>query len=256
MQHPSTLRLGASNGSTTVRLANLGSEGALLLTYGQSPVLFTNSTHTIVYGPVGDSSIALTTNAAGAAVINVVGDVINLQAGQIGILGDIVYNNTLATSSDTSPPPSPPPFPPPESPPPAVPPESPPPSVPLPPPPPSLPPPPPSPPPPATSQAIDVADGSIVKYFYGNSSDDGFFTQVRKQAVVLLQVLSCKTMTGSFASKPQRIAVVEQHCGPVLLWLPAAHNIHDDVHVASVLMLTSTELSENLFLEGIVALTS
>ena len=225
MQHPSTLRLGASNGSTTVRLANLGSEGALLLTYGQSPVLFTNSTHTIVYGPVGDSSIALTTNAAGAAVINVVGDVINLQAGQIGILGDIVYNNTLATSSDTSPPPS-------------------------------LPPPPPSPPPPATSQAIDVADGSIVKYFYGNSSDDGFFTQVRKQALVLLQVLSCKTMTGSFASKPQRIAVVEQHCGPVLLWLPAAHNIHDDVHVASVLMLTSTELSENLFLEGIVALTS
>jgi len=183
VQHPSTLRLGASNGSTTIRLANLGSDGPLLLTYGEDPVLFTNTTHTILYSVAGSSSVSLTTNSAGSSVVNVVGDVINLQAGQIGIAGNLTLNNDAAVITDASPPPppSPPPFPPPPPPESSPPPSPPPPPPSPPPPPPSPPPPPPSPPPPVTSEAIaaDVAAGDVIATYYANGSDTGYYTQVR-----------------------------------------------------------------------------
>ena len=163
LQHPSTLRLGASNGSTTIRLATLGADGPLLLTYGEQPILFTNSSHTVVYGANGSSSISLTSDSAGSSVVSFVGDVINLQAGQIGIVGNLTVNPASPAAAAES---APPPFPPP---PPATPPL-----------PPVPPPPPPSPPPPVTSVAvaIDLADAEVIQTYYANDSDSGYFTQV------------------------------------------------------------------------------
>ncbi|KAL3159984.1 hypothetical protein ABBQ38_010372 [Trebouxia sp. C0009 RCD-2024] len=175
-QAPASLRLGAANSSSTVRLANLGSGQPLLLTYGQHPILFVNNSHTVVYGVDGSSSVSLTTNTQGGSVVNLAADVINMQAPMLGIAGNLsLSNDTLSQlqqqlsmsppgflSPPTSPmlpplPPSPlPPFPPPPIPPPPTPPPPTPPPPTLlspPPPPPSNPPPPPvlrpPPPPPA-----------------------------------------------------------------------------------------------------------
>ena len=104
VQHPSTLRLGASNGSTTIRLANLGSAGPLLLSYGQEAVLFTNSTHTILYSVAGSSSVSLSSDASGSSVINVVGDIINLSGSQVGITGNLTVTNTATGSTRPAPP--------------------------------------------------------------------------------------------------------------------------------------------------------
>ena len=170
LQLPSTLRLGASNGSTTIRLANLGSEGPLLLTYGEEPVLFTNSTHTIMYSVLGTGSIALSSNSNGSAVVNVVGDVINLQAGQIALAGNLTLNNAAAAMSVGPPPPlSPSPSPPPGS---------------RPPPPPPAPPPPFRAPPAVSQQAVfatAISDGNIIDTYYKNDTDSGNFTQVSSE---------------------------------------------------------------------------
>ena len=170
LQHPSTLRLGASNGSTTIRLATLGADGPLLLTYGEQPILFTNSTHTVMYGANGSSSISLTSDSAGSSVVNFVGDVINLQAGQIGIVGNLTVNPASPGAAAESAPPPISPLPPATPPLPPLP----------PPPPPSPPPPPPAPPPPVTSVAvaIDLADAEVIDTYYANDSDSGYFTQV------------------------------------------------------------------------------
>ena len=99
VQNPTTLRLGASNGSTTIRLANLGSSGPLLLSYGLQPVLFTNSTHTILYSVGGSSSLSLSTNEAGSSVITVSSDIINIQAAQVGITGNVTFGNDVVPSA-------------------------------------------------------------------------------------------------------------------------------------------------------------
>ena len=120
----------------------------------------------------------MTSNAAGSSVVNVVGDVINLQAAQIGIAGNLTLNNAAAVISDASPPPppSPPPFPPP--------------------PPPSPPPPPPSPPPPVTSVALadDVAQGIIINTYYANDTNTGFFTQVQQLVTLPVCFFCCRLL--------------------------------------------------------------
>lgn len=176
LQFPASLRLGGVNSSSTVRLANLGSGQPMLLTYGQYPILFVNSSHTLVYGVNSSSSVSLTTNTQGGSVVNLVADVINMQAPVLGFAGNLsLSNGTLSqlqqqlsmtalllppppfVSPPISPmlpplPPSPPPpVPPPPTPPPptVLPPPPPPPTNP--PPPPVLRPPPPPPTPPPTS---------------------------------------------------------------------------------------------------------
>ena len=97
LQETASLRLGAINSSSTVRLANLGSGQPLLLTYGQQPILFVNNSHTLVYGVNGSSSVSLTTNTQGGSVVNLAADVINLQAPVLGLAGNLsLSNSTLA----------------------------------------------------------------------------------------------------------------------------------------------------------------
>ncbi|DBB09662.1 TPA: hypothetical protein ACH3X3_001309 [Trebouxia sp. C0006] len=77
-QSPASLRLGPSGGNSTIRLANLGSAASFLLSYGQQPIIYVNTTHTLLYGVNGSSSISLTTNQQGASTVNIAGDVINM----------------------------------------------------------------------------------------------------------------------------------------------------------------------------------
>ena len=73
LQVNSTLRLGPADSSNCVRLASSSEE--VLLARGNKSVLLFNSTHTVIFGADGVSSIALTSNASGSFV-SIVADAI------------------------------------------------------------------------------------------------------------------------------------------------------------------------------------
>ncbi len=74
------MRLGPSSSNISVRLAN--TPEAMLLTRGDQQVLLVNSTHTVLFGSDGLTSISLTSNETGSFV-SVVADVVSSNAASV-----------------------------------------------------------------------------------------------------------------------------------------------------------------------------
>ena len=91
LQVTSTMRLGPASSDNTVRMAN--TPDAMLLTRGDQQILLVNSTHTVLYGSDGQTSISLVTNETGSFV-HVVADALSSNTASL--------SGTLTTSATTT----------------------------------------------------------------------------------------------------------------------------------------------------------
>jgi len=97
LQESSTMRLGPASSNTTVRLAN--TPDAMLLTRGNQQILLVNSTHTVLFGPDGLTSISLLTNETGYFV-SVVADAVSSNAVSV-VSGTFTSAVPVATAAIT-----------------------------------------------------------------------------------------------------------------------------------------------------------